>query len=201
MKLFQRLTQRWHALIHESAVRAAYEDGRFDDGVAHARALYDFDLDNPWANFFLACHHLETERYGEALGHLERVREDWPEDAYTHFALGCATTTWKTPAPPSVTTARCSRCPRNGSRPARTWAVTCTCWATTPARSRPARLLRVRPRRPGGPRPARLRVLPPGQVRGLVRALRERPAAGPVQPEDGAQRAAAVHEERAVVKA
>ena len=88
MKLFSRLTQRWHALVHESAVRAAYEDGRFDDGVAHARALYDFDLGNPWANFFLACHHLESERYGEALGHLERVREDWPEDAYTHFALG-----------------------------------------------------------------------------------------------------------------
>ena len=88
MKLFKRLTQRWHSLVHESAVRAAYDDGRFEDGVAHARALYDFDLDNPWANFFLACHHLESERYGEALGHLERVRQDWPEDAYTHFALG-----------------------------------------------------------------------------------------------------------------
>ena len=46
-------------------------------------------LENPWANFFLACHHLEAERYGDALQHLGRVsRVDWPDDAYTHFAVG-----------------------------------------------------------------------------------------------------------------
>jgi Flp pilus assembly protein TadD len=72
----------------EGAVRAAYEDGRLEDAIAHARALYEFDLENPWANFFLACQHLESERYAEALGHLERVRRDWPDDAHTHFALG-----------------------------------------------------------------------------------------------------------------
>ena len=35
--------------------------------------------------------------------------------------------------------------------------------------------------------------------RRLVRPLRERPAAGPVQPQDGAQRPPALHEERPVV--
>lgn len=88
MKLISRLLQRWQALQQESAVRAAYEDGRLEDAISHARTLYEFDLDNPWANFFLACHHLESERYLEALQHLERVREDWPDDAYTHFAIG-----------------------------------------------------------------------------------------------------------------
>ena len=88
MNLLTRLTQKWQTLRHESAVRAAYEEGRFGDAVTHAQALYDFDLENPWANFFLACHHLEAERYSDALKHLERVREDWPDDAYTHFALG-----------------------------------------------------------------------------------------------------------------
>ncbi len=88
MNLITRIAQRWRALQQEGAVRAAYEDGRLEDAISHARALYEFDLDNPWANFFLACHHLEAERYAEALGHLERVREDWPEDAHTHFAVG-----------------------------------------------------------------------------------------------------------------
>lgn len=88
MKLLFRLAQKWQTMLHESAVRAAYEEGRLNDAVAHAQALYEFDLDNPWANFFLACHHLEAERYSDALRHLERVREDWPEDAHTHFALG-----------------------------------------------------------------------------------------------------------------
>jgi tetratricopeptide (TPR) repeat protein len=88
MKLISQLTSRWRALQQESAVRAAYEEGRLEDAISHARALYEFDLDNPWANFFLACHHLEAERYREALEHLERVREDWSEDAHTHFAIG-----------------------------------------------------------------------------------------------------------------
>ncbi len=88
MQFFSRLAQKWQTLIHENAVRSAYEEGRLDDAVAHARALYEFDLENPWANFFLACHYLEAERYSDALRHLERVREDWPEDAHTHFALG-----------------------------------------------------------------------------------------------------------------
>lgn len=88
MKLFTRLAQRWQALQQESAVRAAYEEGRLEDAVAHARALYEFDLENPWANFFLACHHIEADRYAEALHHLERVRQDWPDDPHTHFALG-----------------------------------------------------------------------------------------------------------------
>ena len=82
------LTRKWRAQQRESAVRAAYEEGRFGDAVAHARTLYEFDLDNPWANFFLACHHLEAERYGVALQHLEHVVTDWPDDAYTHFAIG-----------------------------------------------------------------------------------------------------------------
>ena len=88
MKLLSQFTQRWRALQQESAVRAAYEEGRLEDAISHARALYEFDLGNPWANFFLACHHLEAERYGEALRHLERVRDDWPDDAHTHFAIG-----------------------------------------------------------------------------------------------------------------
>ena len=145
MKLFQRLTQRWHSLVHESAVRAAYDEGRFEDGVAHARVLYDFDLDNPWANFFLACHHLESERYGEALGHLERVRQDWPEDAYTHFALGpVSRLSGRPPRRPSATIARCCPCPRSGARPARTWAATSTCSATIP-RPRPPCATTARP--------------------------------------------------------
>jgi len=91
MKLFTQIaqfTRRWNAVQQESAVRIAYESGRFSDAVAHAHALYEFDLENPWANFFLACHHLEGERYAEALSHLEHVVVDWPDDAYTHFAIG-----------------------------------------------------------------------------------------------------------------
>lgn len=88
MRIFTRLTQRWRALQQESAVRAAYEEGRLEDAIAYAHALYEFDLANPWANFFLACHHLEAERYSEALRHLDRVREDWPDDAYVWFASG-----------------------------------------------------------------------------------------------------------------
>lgn len=84
----QRLTLKCRAIQQESAVRGAYEEGRLDKAIAHARALYEFDLENPWANFFLACHHLEAERYGEALQHLSRVQTDWPDDAYTHFAVG-----------------------------------------------------------------------------------------------------------------
>jgi len=91
MKFFPQLaplTRKWQAMKQESAVRAAYEAGRFSDAVAHARALYEFDLDNPWANFFLACHHLEAERYAVALQHLKHVVTEWPDDAYTHFAIG-----------------------------------------------------------------------------------------------------------------
>jgi tetratricopeptide (TPR) repeat protein len=87
-QLTQNLTQKWRAIQQESAVREAYEEGRLDEAIAHAHALYEFDLENPWANFFLACHHLEAERYGEALQHLARVQADWPDDAYTHFAVG-----------------------------------------------------------------------------------------------------------------
>jgi len=88
MQFFSRLTQKWLTLLRERAVRAAYQEGRLEDAVAHAHALYEFDLENPWANFFLASHHLEAERYSDALHHLERVQEEWPDDAYTHFALG-----------------------------------------------------------------------------------------------------------------
>ena len=92
MKFFsqitQKLTQKWRAIQQESAVREAYEEGRLDEAIIHAHALYEFDLENPWANFFLACHHLEAERYGQALQHLARVQIDWPDDAYTHFAVG-----------------------------------------------------------------------------------------------------------------
>ncbi len=88
MMLFHRIAQKWRAAQQEGAVRAAYEEGRLEEAISHARSLYEFDLDNPWANFFLACHHLEAERYAEALLHLERVRRDWPDDAHTHFALG-----------------------------------------------------------------------------------------------------------------
>ena len=91
MKLFSQiaqLTRKWNAIKQESAVRIACESGRFSDAVTHAHTLYEFDLENPWANFFLACHHLEGERYAEALSHLEHVVADWPDDAYTHFAIG-----------------------------------------------------------------------------------------------------------------
>jgi Flp pilus assembly protein TadD len=88
MMLFHQLARKWRAAQQEGAVRAAYEEGRLEEAISHARSLYEFDLDNPWANFFLACHHLEAERYAEALLHLERVRRDWPDDAHTHFALG-----------------------------------------------------------------------------------------------------------------
>ena len=87
-QITQKLTQKWRAIQQESAVREAYEEGRLDEAIVHARALYEFDLENPWANFFLACHHVEAERYGEALQHLARVQVDWPDDAYTHFAVG-----------------------------------------------------------------------------------------------------------------
>jgi len=87
-QMLRTLTQKWRAIQQESAVRGAYEEGRLEEAIVHARALYEFDLENPWANFFLACHHLESERYGEALLHLSRVQADWPDDAYTHFAVG-----------------------------------------------------------------------------------------------------------------
>ena len=88
VQMAQNITRKWQAIRQESAVRAAYEEGRLEAAITHARTLYEFDLDNPWANFFLACHHLEGERYTEALGHLTRVQADWPDDAYTHFAVG-----------------------------------------------------------------------------------------------------------------
>ena len=88
MNFVVRLMQRWQMLHQEQAVRAAYENGRLEEAIAHARALYEFDLENPWANFFLACHHLEAERYADALRHLESAQKDWPDDADTQFAIG-----------------------------------------------------------------------------------------------------------------
>jgi len=91
MKIFLELSslaRKWRAIQQESAVRRAYAEGRFSDAVIHARTLYESELNNPWANFFLACHHIEAERYTDALEHLMRVLTNWPDDAYTHFAIG-----------------------------------------------------------------------------------------------------------------
>lgn len=105
MKLFSpliRFARKWNAKQQESAVREAYEEGRFVDAFSHARTLYEFDLENPWANFFLACHHLESERYADALSHLEHVVRDWPDDAYTHFAIGLCHDYLEAPQPAAV---------------------------------------------------------------------------------------------------
>jgi Flp pilus assembly protein TadD len=88
MSLLSRLRQKIHSVRHEGEVRAAYADGRLDEALRHARALYEFDLDNPWANFLLACHHLESDRYGDALPHLNRVVRDWQDDAWAWYAIG-----------------------------------------------------------------------------------------------------------------
>ena len=50
-------------------------------------ALYEFDLEHPWTNFLLGCQHLYADRYSEALVYLERVRQDWPDDVCTRFAI------------------------------------------------------------------------------------------------------------------
>lgn len=88
MILIARLKQRLYSTRHESGARSAYAQGRLDEALSHARALYEFDLENPWANFLLACHHLESDRYEDALSHLLRVSEDWPDDAWTWYAIG-----------------------------------------------------------------------------------------------------------------
>lgn len=88
MKLISQLKHKLYSARHEGEARAAYAEGRLDDALTHARALYEFDLDNPWANFLLACHHLESERYEEALPHLQCVAQDWPDDAWAWYAIG-----------------------------------------------------------------------------------------------------------------
>ena len=88
MSLLAQLTRKVQAARLTGETRTAYAEGRLPDALAHARALYDFDIDNPWANFLLACHHLESDRYGDALPHLTRLAEDWPEDAWTWYAIG-----------------------------------------------------------------------------------------------------------------
>jgi Flp pilus assembly protein TadD len=88
MNLLTRLKQKIHSVRHEGEVRAAYADGRLDEALRHAHTLYEFDLDNPWANFLLACHHLEADRYGDALPHLNRVVREWQDDAWAWYAIG-----------------------------------------------------------------------------------------------------------------
>lgn len=88
MSLIAQLKQRFWSQRREEESRAAFAEERFDDAVSHARALYDFDLDNPWANYLLACQHLEADRYAEALPHLQRVVHDWPGDAWIWYAIG-----------------------------------------------------------------------------------------------------------------
>ncbi len=88
MNLLARLKLMLSCSRHEGEARTAYAEGRLDDALTHARVLYEFDLDNPWANFLLACHHLESDRYGDALPHLQRVAQDWPDDAWAWYAIG-----------------------------------------------------------------------------------------------------------------
>lgn len=83
-----RLQGALAALRHESEARAAFAAGRADDALLHARALYEFDLTNPWANYLLACHHLDADRYGAALPHFERAASEWPDDPQIQYALG-----------------------------------------------------------------------------------------------------------------
>jgi len=88
MSLIARLKQRLRSQRHEDQSRTAFAQERFDDAVSHARALYEFDLGNTWANYLLACHHLEADRYADALPHLERVCREWPDDAWVWYAVG-----------------------------------------------------------------------------------------------------------------
>jgi Flp pilus assembly protein TadD len=88
MNLIARLKQKINSARHEGVVRAACREGRIADALTHARVLYEFDLENPWANFLLACHHLDADRYREALPHLYRVAQDWPNDAGIWYAVG-----------------------------------------------------------------------------------------------------------------
>ncbi len=88
MNLISMIAQKWNTVRREGEARTAYAEGRLEDALLHARALYQFDLGNPWANFLLACHHLEADRYGDALPHLDCVIRDWPADAWTWYAIG-----------------------------------------------------------------------------------------------------------------
>lgn len=88
MNLVAKIAQKFSMVRHEGEARTAYSEGRLEDALQHARALYQFDLDNPWANFLLACHHLESDRYDDALPHLDQVVRDWPDDAWTWYAIG-----------------------------------------------------------------------------------------------------------------
>lgn len=88
MNLFSELRRKVKTARLAGDARTAYAAGRISEAVAHARALYSMDTANSWANFLLACHHLESDRYGEALPHLQRLSVDWPEDAWTFYAIG-----------------------------------------------------------------------------------------------------------------
>ena len=88
MNLITRLKKILYPARREDEAKSAYASGRLDDAIAYAYTLYEFDLSNPWANFLLGCHHLEGERYGQALEHLDRVTREWPEDASAWYAVG-----------------------------------------------------------------------------------------------------------------
>lgn len=88
MRWIAKLKLRVQSARHENGARSAYADGRLDDALSHARALCEFDLENPFANFLLACHHLECDRYSDALRHLLNVVQDWPDDAWAWYAIG-----------------------------------------------------------------------------------------------------------------
>lgn len=88
MNLFSELKRKVKTARLTGDARTAYAAGRIPEALAHARALYGFDTENPWANFLLACHHLESDRYTDALPHLQRLSQDWPQDAWTFYAIG-----------------------------------------------------------------------------------------------------------------
>lgn len=88
MGLIARLKQTFSALLHAGQPLVVDSEGRFEYALAHARTLYDYDPDSPWANYLLGYRHLEEARYADALPHLERAARGWPDNAQLWFAIG-----------------------------------------------------------------------------------------------------------------
>jgi adenylate cyclase len=63
--------------------------GRFDEAIASEKKALELDPLNPFLNGDLGWNLYWARRYDEALGQLHGDVELFPNDAFSHFALGC----------------------------------------------------------------------------------------------------------------
>ena len=88
MNIFTRLARKWQAMRHEHRAQCALARDQFGEAEAPARAFHALEPDNPQANFLLAQVYVQQGRHAEALAHLRRAAQEWPDDAPTIYALG-----------------------------------------------------------------------------------------------------------------